>query len=222
MERRRYILFWLVCCAILSSCKKDDDYVYPPVFTDILCVETDSKGKIAHLLTDKGVSYEADNGESYGNLVADTIYRMQCIYEPLQGSGASSALIYSLRLLGSWIPIQESDLKADIKTDPVEIESIWMSGEYINIAALVKLQDRSKHTFHFIETGIAEEPGMRTLNLTLFHDRGEDVEGYTQRIYFSVPLFTYKEVLSQGSCVAFSINTYKSGMKTYSFSYPAI
>ena len=81
-----------------------------------------------------------------------------------------------------------------MKTDPVNIQSIWRSGDYLNMILLVKAQNK-KHSFHFIEAQGANQTSC--LRLTLYHDKGEDVEAYTQKAYLSVPLKKYSGIFSK-------------------------
>lgn len=81
------------------------------------------------------------------------------------------------------------------------------------------VKDRT-HEFHFIDNGITHnEDGTKTLNLTLYHDRHDDVEGFNRKVYLSVPLRTYADVLQKGDKIIFTLNTYKEGMTSRSFTY---
>jgi hypothetical protein len=106
-----------------------------------------------------------------------------------------------------------------MKTDPVGIQSIWLSGHYINMTLQVKLQSE-KHLFHFIETSISQSKGTPLINLTLYHDKNDDVEAYTKIAYLSVPLDKYIQQYPDGFTVSFSINTFTEGVKTFTFTYP--
>lgn len=200
----------------LGGCKKEDDYIYPPVITEILTVKTNSEGTITYLHTDKKLRYQVLNSDRFTGLVPDSVYRGICIYEV---HDQATAGIYSFRKIVSPNPIRQEQLPEGIRTDPVGIQSVWRSGDYINVVLKI-LSQGGRHTIHFIETGweVGWESRHYKLHLTLYHDRGEDPEGYTQKAYLSVPLNKYKEVLQTGDSILFSINTYE-GVKTYSFPY---
>lgn len=199
----------------LIGCK-DDDYVYPPVLTEIISVRISETGSIQDLNTDKGASYRVENGSRFTGYSPDSLYRMVCIYELHEATAETTAQIYSVRNTVSPIPILPERLIGDIKTDPVNVQSIWRSGDYLNVILLVKIQN-GKHLFHFIETGNEEEAGSHKIDLTLYHDKQDDVEGYSQRAYLSVPLKQYN--LTASDSVFFTLNTYKQGFKTYAFAY---
>ena len=50
-------------------------------------------------------------------------------------------------------------------------------------------------------------------------DRHDDVEGFNRKVYLSVPLRTYADVLQKGDKIIFTLNTYKEGMTSRSFTY---
>lgn len=196
----------------LSACGKDE-YVYPSAITEIVSVQTDDEGTLGLLITDKGVALHVENADKYLGMVPDTLYRTVARYE-LKGAKNDSVHLYSFALTISYEPIPLSRLAGKMKTDPVGVQSIWRSGDYLNMILLVKAQDK-KHVFHFVET----EDEAHCLALTLYHDKGEDIEAYTQRAYISIPLKKYRGILSKGDPILFSLNTYKEGQKTYRFEY---
>jgi hypothetical protein len=84
---------------------------------------------------------------------------------------------------------------------------------------LISVKDQ-KHELSFIENGILENVnGTKTLSLTLFHDRKEDVEGFNEKYYLSIPLWHYQGVLDKGDQIILQLNTYKEGMTSRSFTY---
>ena len=142
------------------------------------------------------------------------------MYAPVNPSQSSSleAILYNTQIAISPIPKAKDTFK-EIHTDPVAIQSIWRSGDYLNLIALAMVKDRT-HEFHFIDNGITHnEDGTKTLNLTLYHDRHDDVEGFNRKVYLSVPLRTYADVLQKGDKIIFTLNTYKEGMPSRSFTY---
>ena len=72
----------------------------------------------------------------------------------------------------------------------------------------------------FIEDGISTgDDGKQTLSLTLFHNRNNDIEGFDQKYYLSVPLWHYHDILQKGDAIVFNLNTYKEGMTSRIFTY---
>jgi hypothetical protein len=77
-----------------------------------------------------------------------------------------------------------------------------------------------KHDLDFIENGVAENPdGTKTLTLTLYHDRKNDVEGFDEKYYLSIPLWHYQDKLNKGDQIVFQLNTYKEGMTSRNYTY---
>lgn len=211
----------LICFLLLQVSCEDDSYVYPPVQLEFVSVQTDEAGRISYFQKDDGMAYSVINADRYKTLTPDTIYRMMCNYEVREGESTIGgyAFTYSLQRVISVNPLNIDRLSGEMKTDPLEVQSIWKkSPDYINMVLLIKMQNE-QHTFHFIEEGWVQEAGHKRLILTLYHDSRNDVEAYTQKGYLSVPLIEYKNVLVPGDVIDFRINTYSKGVKTYSFTY---
>ena len=86
---------------------------------------------------------------------------------------------------------------------------------------LVKVMMKNQeHELSFIDNGISSQAdGTQTLTLTLFHDRKNDVEGFDQKFYLSVPLWHYQGKLNKGDRIVFQLNTYKEGITRHTFTY---
>lgn len=209
-----YIIF--LGLIILAACK-EDDYVYPPAITEILSAQTDETGTISRLIPDKGEPLSVENGDRFSGLVPDSLYRMIGVYEVANGADESSAAyIYSIQQVISYNPVS---IPADeLKTDPVTIQSIWRSGNYINLILQVK-SHTGAHVFRFVENSFISTSMGFVLSLSLYHDKGDDIEAYTQRAYLSVPLTKYEGMLKKGDTILFAVNTYKEGLKTYQLVY---
>lgn len=130
-----------------------------------------------------------------------------------------SATLYSCQFVISAIPSTEDKFTDGIKTDPLDIERIWRSGDYINMVLDVKAKDKT-HIINFIDYGINENPdGSSTLSITLYHNQNGDYEAFTKKAYASVPLWPYKEKLKQGDKIEITVNTYKEGITKREFNY---
>ena len=204
----------------LTSCDKEDNYVFPDLITEISCLKTDNKGFGTQIITDKGAVWHLQEGNRPSRLTPDSIYRVVSRYAPITPSDApqAEAKAYSFYSTVSPIPLPESKYQV-IKTDPVSIQSIWRSGDYLNLILQIKVKDQ-KHELSFIDNGITtHEDGTKTLTLTLFHDRKNDIEGFDEKSYLSVPLWYYQDKLSKGDQIVFQLNTYKEGTTSRSFTY---
>lgn len=222
MRRSALYIICLLCLAFLQFSCKDDAYTYPPVQLEFVSMHTTASGTVDYFLNDDDKAYHVDNPSRIANLRPDTIYRMVCNYEVTGIPSATtkgSAFIYTSLQPVSVNPVAVGAIVGEVKTDPLEVQSIWKKNpDYINMVLLVKNQG-GKHLFHFVEQGITTEAGRKKLTLLLFHDKRNDVEAYTERAYLSVPLLKYKNILKDGDVIDFQINTRSEGIKTYSFTY---
>ncbi|RGN51199.1 hypothetical protein DWW69_04475 [Bacteroides sp. AF16-49] len=214
MRRGVFYSLLVLLTSFIMGCS-DDEYVYPPALTELLSVRTNASGTIDYLLPDRSAGLRVENGSKYSGMVPDSIYRLVAIYE-IKDAKEPSAYIYTIGNVIAPEPIGQEQLAGEMKTDPVNIQSIWRSGDYLNMILLVKAQNK-KHSFHFIEAQGANQTSC--LRLTLYHDKGEDVEAYTQKAYLSVPLKKYSGIFSEGDPILFTINLYKEGLRTYQFTF---
>lgn len=82
-------------------------------------------------------------------LTPDSIYRSVSIYEPKESAdeGQATALLYSCQLIIAVKPVTVDKLpEATAKTDPLDIQSVWKSGNYINLILLPMAKEKS-HIF---------------------------------------------------------------------------
>lgn len=219
MKVIKVILWGIVFFIFFAACKEDDHYVYPPVITEILSAGTGEDGVIFVLHTDKGKTFRVVNKNTTGNYTPDSLYRGICIYEVADSMQKESEVrIYGFRQIVSPDPIPATQITGGIKTDSVTVQSIWKSGDYINLALLVEAQN-GIHLFHFIEDKLILAEKEHALYLTLYHDQSRDIPTYNQKVYLSVPLSKYKGILFPGNPIYFTINTYKKGPVTYRLTY---
>ena len=209
--KRYFILFAVV---LLTACG-EEEYVFPDLITEMSCLRTDSKGFGTQIITDEGTIWHLQEGSRPDSLTADSLYRVVSRFAPVADS---EAVAYSFWKVISPLPKPESEYES-IRLDPVDIQSIWRSGNYLNMILQVMVKDK-EHELSFIDNGIIpNNNGTRTLYLTLFHDRKNDVEGFDQKFYLSVPLWHYQGKLNKGDAIVFQLYTYKEGMTTRTFIY---
>ena len=218
MRIKHYILF-LCCMSVFTACK-DEEYAYQSVLTEMVDIKTDSSGKLSYIDTDYGSSYKINERSGLEGFTPDSVYRTLSIFETLDSeSNSMSATLYSCQFVISAIPSTEDKFTDGIKTDPLDIERIWRSGDYINMVLDVKAKDKT-HIINFIDYGINENPdGNSTLSITLYHNQNGDYEAFTKKAYASVPLWPYKEKLKQGDKIEITVNTYKEGVTKREFNY---
>ncbi len=209
--KRYFILFAVV---LLTACG-EEEYVFPDLITEMSCLRTDSKGFGTQIITDEGTIWHLQEGSRPDSLTADSLYRVVSRFAPVADS---EAVAYSFWKVISPLPKPESEYES-IHMDPVSIQSIWRSGDYLNMVLQVKVKDQ-EHELSFIDNGVVTNTdGSQTLTLSLFHDRKNDVEGFDQKFYLSVPLWHYQEKLNKGDAIVFQLYTYKEGMTTRTFIY---
>ena len=193
----------------------EDEYVYPDLVTEFSCLTTDAKGYGTQIVTDEGKVWHLQEGNRPNKLTPDSTYRVVSRFAPIDDTYATA---YSFWKAISPIP-QPENMYETIHTDPVSIQSIWKSGNYLNLILQIKVKDK-QHELSFIDHGIVtNEDGTQTLTLTLFHDRKDDVEGFDKEHYLSVPLWHYQDKLNRGDQIIIHLNTYKEGMISRTFIY---
>ena len=204
----------LLAALLFTSCG-EEEYVFPDLVTEMVCLKTDANGYGTHFITDKGHTWHLKKENQPDSLTADSTYRVVSRYAPLNDTEAKA---YSFYKTISSHPKLENIYK-EIFTDPVSIQSIRRSGEYLNMVLLISSKDQ-EHELSFIENGIARnDDGTKTLTLTLFHDRKGDIEGFNEKYYLSIPLWHYQGVLDKGDSIILQLNTYEEGMTSRSYIY---
>ena len=199
---------------LLSACGKED-YVYPNLITEMVCLKTDGNGIGTQIITDQGIVWHLQKDNRPESLTADSTYRIISRFAPLNESEAQA---YAFWKVIAPLPQPEKEYET-IHTDPVSIQSIWQSDDYLNMVLHIKVKDQ-EHELSFIENGItANTDGTQNLMLTLFHNRKGDVEGFDQKFYLSVPLWHYQDKLNKGDQIVFQLNTYQEGMTSRTFIY---
>ena len=96
------------------------------------------------------------------------------------------------------------------------MQGIWLSADYLNIVIQVEGAGEA-HSFHFGQDSVSVSGEHRLVALRLYHNRGEDAEYYTHKVYLSVPLKQYQ--FASGDTIMMGVNLYGEGMKYYKFAY---
>ena len=209
--KRYFILFAVV---LLTACG-EEEYVFPDLITEMSCLKTNAEGFGVQIITDNGSVWNLKEGNRPDSLTADSVYRVVSRFAPVADS---EAVAYSFWKVISPLPKPKSEYES-IHLDPVDIQSIWQSGDYLNMVLQVMVKDK-EHELSFIDNGITSNAnGTQTLHLTLFHHRKDDVEGFMQKYYLSVPLWHYEGKLNKGDTIVFELYTYKEGMTQRTFTY---
>lgn len=216
MKRQTVFLSFLLCICLLGACK-EDEYVYPSIVKEFIGASTDENGTLAHLITDAGETYRIQPRSGLDGLQKDTLYRTISTYLPM---GNGTVQLYTSEPVLSMKPVTPDRISGGMKTDPVDIERIWLSGKYLNMVLLAQVRDQV-HSYHFVEESLQTGGnGKKILRLRLHHNSNQDYEAFTRKVYLSVPLWAYEKKMQAGDRVIFHINTYKEGDTSREFTYP--
>lgn len=216
----KFLIYIFLTVFLLSNegCQ-EDDYVYPDVLTEFTEVQTNDEGVLTYLLTDQGDKYQILEREGLDGLTPDSIYRTLCVYQ-ITDVEKETVQLYSAQKVLSMLPKPASAFSDGIRTDPLDIQSIWLSGKYLNMVLLPMAKDKS-HIFHFVENSLTQDnEGRAQLELTLYHDQNGDYEAFTRKTYLSIPLWGYGNKLDTGDRIVLHIQTYEEGNTTREFTLP--
>lgn len=219
MERvnvKRYCrgLLVAVLACLLAAC--GDDYYYPSVRQDFLTAFSGADGRLETVLTDEGETFRVVEDVSGMRVGADAAIRIVANYETLTTDDKVAGVkLYALLQAISPVPLAADEFEEGVKTEPSEVQSIWLGHDYLNI--ILKVKQQGKHLFHFVEDEVSvdEASGRAKVRLTLFHDVTSATQDYSKRAYLSVPLRQYMIDGVQGVDVFFSVYTYSGRLKTY-------
>ncbi len=203
----------------LSSClDDDDDNDLGTLRADFAMIQTNSAGMTVGFLTDDDVYKTLAEPQDISGAKADTTYRALVYY---YDSEDSYVTLYGFTLATVRAP-QDADLFEEIKTDPVNLQSVWLSNNnsYINMTLSVLVGNttstaESTQTIDVVRS-VDEEHGGIT-RLTLYHDQNGVSEYYSQTVYLSIPI---KGFFESGEPVNLVVNTYDNGEVSNIFSIP--
>lgn len=172
----------LACALILNSCDDENEPV-ETLLTGFMTAHTDSEGYISSIDDDFGTHYRVS--EKKDKLSPDTTLRIV----------ASAALddSHNVRILQmvqalSYIAPPDSIIPDTMRVkDPIEIESLYIGGGYLNIHVGIKVgSEDARHTLFYTRL---DSPGK--LKFTFYHNSYDDRGTYTRYAYVSIPLWGY-------------------------------
>lgn len=216
-------LLGLLLLMVVASCA-EDEYDYPSVKLEFVTVKAGANGHVQMLIPDKGEVLEVVEDRSKSAISPNSYRRVISNYETVSSDGASSAArIYSLQDVVCPDPKKADDpaFAGGLKTDPVDVTSIWVGKDYLNMILTMKIKGGKKHLFGIVEEGVEETDTETIVTLSLFHYANGDDEYYNRRAYISVPLTKYA-VKESGKVVRikFKYHTYdKNGENIESDKY---
>lgn len=201
--------FALCIIVLLSACTNEaydsGDGRYSYLRADLVEAHTIAAKTIDRATTDDGEVLRLD---PYATAdwaeKADTIYRALLYYNKVEGAAACEPV--TIARVPVLYPIAADKIEGETKTDPVTLESLWVSanGRYINLALLLKT-GKADDPEAVQSIGITkEEPTDGPLTLRVLHDQGTVPQYYTSRIFLSIPV---TDDLA-GSDIRLIVNTY--------------
>lgn len=194
MNKVKLPIVWLLgMLFLMTACGDDDDYNYPPVKLEFVTVEAGADGLIKSLLPDKGKTLTVSEDMTGSTISPNTARRVMSNYEV--NSDSTAAVIYSLQSVVAPEPKKADDpaFEGGMRYDPVDVTSIWLGRDYLNMILNVKININSgkQHVFGIVEESVDVEGDEKIVTLSLFHDANGDEENYNRRAYISVPLEKY-------------------------------
>ncbi len=147
---------------------------------------------------------------------ADSVYRALMHYN-IVGNGKAEPV--SMSRVGVLLPSVKDSLKEGMKTDPLHLESMWMSKNKQFINMRLRLMTGATDDQDAIQMlGIAVDSMPKKtphLRMQLYHNQGGQPEYYSATSFVSIPT----EILGTDS-VTITVNTYE-GVKEKTFVLPS-
>lgn len=219
---------WIVpvfAAVVLAACSNNSydtgTGTYSLMHADFVEAHSDKYSKIDYVVTDDNDSLALLTPlSSYSVNARDTIYRSVLYYNKVQNEkGDTVAESLSFSLIPTATPVRTSLLATDsIYTDPVYLESAWMSRNrrYINLGLNIMTGEVNgkelSQTFAILEDTICSSSlGIKCAKLRFFHNQKGAPQYYKSRTYVSIPMKYFRNKLQTGDTISISVNTYDNG-----------
>ena len=207
--KKLFPLFLLIFA--VAACEQDTydkgDNIYSYMRADFVEAVVGSDKQVTYVLTDEDdrlpltAAYSAKWIDR-----ADTVYRAVLYYNYKD----QQAEVMNLSRVTTVSAKPLSQYANGVKTDPLGLESIWLSSNkrYLNLSVVIKTgavdEDAEIHTLGIVnDTIMVVDNNLRTCQLRLYHSQGDVPQYYSQRVYFSIPLNGL-----QADSLHLSVNTY--------------
>ena len=183
------------------SCTQDGydkgDGVYSLMQGDFVEAQVDASKKLISLTTDDGVTMPLTQPYAARWITtADTIYRCMLYYNKVKDAqGRTAAEIVSISPVPCASLVNLSKFKSKLKTDPVKLQSVWMSksGKYLNMYLQLMIgnpEDTSavQQIALVCDTVFTYPDSTRTCSIVLHHDQNRQPEYYSTDAWLSLPV----------------------------------
>lgn len=208
---KQSIRFGLLICAFittLTSCKKEFDYGLGDFRVDMATVSEFSSGK-CFILDNHTILYPTKEiSSTFGN--GARVLINYNILEEMKTQSYTAKINSVSKVLTSEI----KPLRNDTADDPLYLQSIWQSGDWINF----RISINYKSTTHGIGLYQNMDPTNDTIYLELRHSKNNDANGYSVNFYASYYLKRFSKV-GQYVPIKVRVNTSNLGAKHYVFDY---
>lgn len=211
MKRRKLHIVWLWGLLLLMAACGEDEYYYPPVKFEFVTVVAGEDGRIQTLIPDKGEPLPVSEDLTGSTISPNTSGRALSNYEVLSEGKVATAKIYSLQ--GLIIPEIVSKDKPEFKgegDDPVEMVSIWMGRNYLNMILNLNVTTAKGHVFGIVED-ISKLASDGVITIQLYHDARSDIGFYDRRGYISIPLLAYADKTNPSRAIKIKFKYYTYG-----------
>jgi hypothetical protein len=159
---------------------------------EFLTATADKTGTVVSVVTDSRQTLSVADDRTSTHFNSGETKRIISNYEVLSDN---TVRIYAMSAVLSPAPVPLSDkaFNGVLKSDPMEMTSIWAGYKYINMLLSLKADGTAAHLLHFIEesAGEVDADGERSVNILLYHDSNDSGDYYTKRAYVSLPLEQY-------------------------------
>ncbi len=178
----------------LTGCTNDaydtGDGEYSYLRADFAEVHTIDAQTIDHATTDDGTTLHfAPHVTAKWAEKADTLYRALIYYHDGTATGEKTVESIAVNRVPVLRPVVEEEFEGEKKTDPVDLESVWLStnGKYLNLSLLLKT-GKADDPEAIQSIGLIKSENEETITLHLLHDQGTVPQYYTSRLYLSIPV----------------------------------
>jgi hypothetical protein len=184
MKRTTALLLTLTAVIALSviSCDNDKEKI-ETMYSGFVTGYTDSEGYVTVIKDDFGTEYMVS--EKADKLKPDTMYRV--VASVALDEKKTARILQMVPTISYYAP-EDSIVPDSLHvTDPVEINSLYIGGGYLNIHLGIKVQaEGTQHRLFYTHLDSSDK-----LKFTIYHNAYGDKPVYTKYAYMSIPLNGY-------------------------------
>ena len=216
---KKQLLCLMLSVLFVTACEQDvydkGDSTYSYVRADFVEAYVDNDRSVSQVLTDDDVRLQLTAPYAASWIQRpDTTYRAVLYYNQ-KGQQAEAV---NLQRVSTASIKTTPQVRSGAKTDPLKLESVWLSGNmrYLNLSVILMMgavsDEAASHALGIVgDTIMVGDDGLRTYHLRLAHSQGDVPQYYSQRVYFSVPVYGLPV-----DSLRLSVNTY-DGVVTKGF-----